>query len=80
MVATLKQSTVSSRKSLRGWDGSKSVRVTLVKGSAGKNVRHLANLTGLGLRRRGDSAVHKNTSSIGGMVARVAHLIEVSDV
>ena len=74
------QKALSHRKTLLAWDGTKSVRMTLVRGTAGKNIRHLQNLIGLGLRKRGDTVVHKNTAAIGGMVSRVAHLIEVKDV
>jgi large subunit ribosomal protein L30 len=56
------------------------VRVTLVRGWAGKGVRQVATLYGLGLRRTGDSRELPDNASVRGAIEMVAHLVKVEKV
>ena len=60
--------------------GSGRVRVTLVRGWAGKSERQRMNLRSLGLRRSGDSRDIADSPSFRGMVDKVQHLVTVEDV
>jgi large subunit ribosomal protein L30 len=53
------------------------VRVTLVRGWAGKSERQQRTLRGLGLRRRGDHNDLPNTPAVAGAIAKVSHLVSV---
>lgn len=56
------------------------VKVTLVRGRAGKNKEHLKTLTGLGLRKTNHSVVLEDTAAVRGMINKVIHLVSVEDV
>lgn len=61
-------------------EGSKTVRVTLVKGLMGTKQSHRATVRGLGLRRRNHSVELPDTPAIRGMINRVSYLVEVKDL
>ena len=56
------------------------LKVTLVRGRAGKNKRQLATLDGLGLRKSQHSVILNDTPSIRGMINKVTHLVSVEEV
>ena len=58
----------------------KKVRVTLVRGRAGKKRSDLKTLDCLRLRKRGASAVFEATPTIMGMINKVAHLVKVEEI
>ncbi len=58
----------------------KKVKVTLVRGRAGKNKKVLATLDCLKLRKPGSSAVFELTPPIKGMLEKVAHMVKVEEV
>ncbi len=53
------------------------VRVTLVRGWAGKSERQVRNLRALGLRRSGDSREIVDSASVRGVIDKVQHLVTV---
>ena len=53
------------------------VRVTLVRGWAGKRKTQVATLRALGLRRCGQSNVLEDTPSVRGAIQAVSHLVRV---
>lgn len=56
------------------------LRVKYVRSAIGYNVRQKRTITALGLRHLGDEVEHDDTSVIRGMVHKVAHLVQVSEV
>ena len=54
------------------------VKVTQRKSRNGADKRQLDTLRSLGLRRIGHQVEHEDTPQIRGMIAKVAHLVEVS--
>ena len=56
------------------------VKITLIRGLAGKSKRKKAVLEALGLRRRGKSTIKELTPSIKGMIDKVKELVEVEQV
>lgn len=56
------------------------LKVTLVRGRAGKQTRQRKTLEGLGLRKPQQTVVVEDTPSIRGMINKVSHLIEVVEV
>ena len=58
----------------------RTVRVTLVRSLINSNKGQRATVEALGLRRINSSAVHKETPSIRGMIAKVNHLLRVEEV
>jgi large subunit ribosomal protein L30 len=56
------------------------LRVTQVRGTAGKPRRQRDTLRALGLRRIRQAVVKEDRPEIRGMIARVEHLVEVEDV
>ena len=56
------------------------VKITLVRGLAGKSKRKRATLAALGLHKRGASTVKELNSAIEGMVEKVRELIKVEQV
>jgi large subunit ribosomal protein L30 len=54
------------------------VRVTQRRSRNGADQRQRDTLRSLGLRRIGQSVEHADTPQIRGMIAKVAHLVEVS--
>ena len=55
----------------------KSIRVTLVKSTAGRLKRHKACVAGLGLRRIGHSVSVEDTPANRGMINRVSYMVRV---
>jgi large subunit ribosomal protein L30 len=55
----------------------KSIRVTLVKSTAGRLKRHQACVAGLGLRRIGHSVDVQDTPANRGMINRVSYMVRV---
>jgi large subunit ribosomal protein L30 len=55
------------------------VKLTQRKSRNGSNKQQLATLRSLGLRRIGQSVEVNDTPQIRGMIAKVAHLVEVDD-
>ncbi len=56
------------------------VKVTMLRGLAGKPEPQRLAIKGLGLRRRHHSVVLEDTAAVRGMIAKVSHLIEVEVV
>ena len=56
------------------------VKVTLVRGWAGKGIRKVGTLWGLGLRRSGDSRELPDSPSVRGAIDKVSHLVKVENV
>ncbi|MFP5225039.1 MAG: 50S ribosomal protein L30 [Actinomycetota bacterium] len=55
------------------------VKVTLVRGLPGTTKRQRATVEALGLRKVSSSAVHDDTPSFRGQVAKVSHLVKVEE-
>lgn len=55
------------------------LKVTQVRSEIGFDRRQRATLRGLGLRRRGQSALVEDTPAVRGMIASVRHLLAVED-
>ena len=70
---------VKSAKSKKSAHPAKSarIRVTLVRGWAGKAETQVRNLRALGLRRSGDSRDLPDTPDVRGKIEMVKHLVEV---
>jgi large subunit ribosomal protein L30 len=56
------------------------LRVTQVRGLAGKPRRQRDTVRALGLRRIRHSVVKEDRPEVRGMIARVSHLVEVEEV
>ncbi len=56
------------------------IRVRLVKSSIGYNQRQKDTLQALGLKRMHQTVVQEDNPAIRGMIAKVAHLVEVENV
>ncbi|HUG88478.1 MAG TPA: 50S ribosomal protein L30 [Actinomycetota bacterium] len=56
------------------------LRVTQVRGRAGKPQPQRRTLIALGLRRVRQSVVHEDRPEIRGMIAKVRHLVDVEEV
>ena len=57
----------------------KTVKVTQIKSPIGRPKDQRATLVGLGLNKVGRVSVLEDTSSVRGMINKVAHLIKVED-
>ena len=57
-----------------------SLRITLVKSSISEPAKVRKVLVGLGLRKMNRSVIRKDTPEIRGMIFKVKHLVEVTDV
>lgn len=55
------------------------VRITLTGSFSGCTERQRATLRGLGLTRRGRSAIVRGSAPVQGMIRKVAHLVKVED-
>ena len=55
------------------------IKVTQVKSAIGSKPKHRGSLRALGLSKLGSSNVLPDRPEIRGMIARVAHLVEVKD-
>jgi large subunit ribosomal protein L30 len=58
----------------------KILRITLVKSPIGYSKRHKATVRALGLRRMNQVVEQKDSPTLRGMLAKVAHLVEVTEV
>lgn len=58
----------------------KKLKVKLVRSPIGVTDRQLATVAGLGLRKVRQERTLENTPAVRGMVKRVLHLVEVSEV
>jgi large subunit ribosomal protein L30 len=56
------------------------LRVKLTRGWAGKAIRQVATLRGLGLRRSGDVNELPDNASVRGAVDKVSHLVTVEKI
>ena len=56
------------------------LKVTLVRGLAGRPQKQRDTVRKLGLRRREQTVCHDNSPALRGMINRVAHLVEVETV
>ncbi len=56
------------------------LKVTMVRGLAGKKPNQRLTVKGLGLKRRHDSVVVEDTPATRGMIEKVSHLVEVEEV
>jgi large subunit ribosomal protein L30 len=56
------------------------LKVTLVRGWAGKRDRQVKTLRALGLRRSGDSNELPDSESIRGAITKVSHLVTVENL
>jgi large subunit ribosomal protein L30 len=57
----------------------KTVRITLVRSPIGYSKRHKATVRALGLRRMHQTVEQVDTPTLRGMLAKVAHLIEIEE-
>ena len=57
----------------------KTIKVTQIKSSAGRLKNHQACLTGLGLRRIGQTVEVEDTPSVRGMINKVTYLVKVEE-
>ncbi len=58
----------------------KKIKVTLIRGTAGKLKRHKATVRGLGLRRTHQSVILEDTPAVRGMINRVDYLVRAEEV
>jgi len=56
------------------------IKVTQVRSTIGTKQEHRGTLRALGLRRIGQSRVHKETPELEGRLRKVAHLVRVEEV
>ena len=57
----------------------KKLRITLTRSIIGLSPRQEATVKALGLRRMHQSASHDDTSTVRGMIAKVPHMLRVTD-
>jgi large subunit ribosomal protein L30 len=57
----------------------KKLRIKLTGSMIGLSPRQAATVKALGLRRMHHAMVHEDTATIRGMIAKVPHVLEVSD-
>ena len=57
----------------------KTLKVTLVRSLIGLSPKQEATVRALGLRRMHQTVTHRDTVDIRGMIARVPHVLRVSD-
>ena len=55
------------------------LKVKLVRGLAGKRKDHVAIAASLGLKRTGDVSVQRDNEATRGKIAKISHLIEVTE-
>ena len=61
-------------------DTPRKIRITQVRSGIGRLSTHRRTLRALGIRRHQQSVVHADTPAIRGMVRRIRHLVEVTEV
>ncbi|HKZ30507.1 MAG TPA: 50S ribosomal protein L30 [Acidimicrobiia bacterium] len=57
----------------------KNLTVTLIKSTIGQKPKTRATVRSLGLRRLQQTVEHRDTPDVRGMLARVAHLVQVEE-
>ncbi len=57
----------------------KIVRITLVRSPIGYSERQKATVRALGLRRINQTVEHQDSPTLRGMIAKIAHLIDVEE-
>ncbi|HEA47292.1 MAG TPA: 50S ribosomal protein L30 [bacterium] len=55
------------------------IRITLIRGLAGKKERHRGTIKALGLKRIGSSVIKEDNPQIRGMIARVSYMVKVNE-
>ena len=58
----------------------KQLRITLVRGLAGKRDAHITTIQALGLRRPNQSVERPNTPDIRGQINKVSYLLKVEEI
>lgn len=58
----------------------KLLKITLLRGLVGQREEHRRTLRALGLRRRHQSVIHRDTPTIRGMIDKVRHMVRVEPV
>lgn len=56
------------------------IRITQVRSAVGRQKIQQRTLDALGIRRHQQSVVHNDTPAIRGMIAKLQHLLEVTEV
>lgn len=56
------------------------IRVTQIRSSAGRLVKHKACVAGLGLRRIGHTVEVEDTPSTRGMINKVSYMVKVEEI
>ncbi|MEN3034324.1 MAG: 50S ribosomal protein L30 [Aquificaceae bacterium] len=56
------------------------LKLTLIKGLAGKNDEQVAALKSLGLKKRGQSKILENTPLVYGNLVKVKHLLKIEEL
>ena len=59
--------------------GAKKLRIELTRSMIGLSPRQEATVKALGLRRMNHAVLHDDNATIRGMIAKVPHVLEVSD-
>ena len=57
----------------------KTVQITMLRSPLGSSGRHRGTVRALGLRRLRDTVEHIDTPQLRGMLAKVAHLVEIEE-
>ncbi len=57
----------------------KELKIKLVKSTIGQKPLHRKNVEALGLKKIGQTVAKQDTPQIRGMIAKVAHLVEVEE-
>ena len=60
-------------------DGTKKIKITLIKSGIARPGKHKVVLIGLGLRKLNGSVVRPDTPEVRGMVNKVRHLVQVEN-
>jgi large subunit ribosomal protein L30 len=55
------------------------LRVTWIRGQAGRKFDQKRTIKALGLRKLGHTVVHTDTPSVRGMISKVQHLVSVQE-
>ncbi len=59
--------------------GEVKIRITLIRGLAGKKERHRRTIKALGLKKIGSSVIKENNPQIRGMIDRVSYMVKVDE-
>ncbi len=58
----------------------KKIKITLIRGLAGKKERQRRTIKALGLKKIGSSVIRKDNPQIRGMMDSVSHMVRIEDV